>query len=116
MMLLAMAALLQGATPAQTQAAPPEPAWRTAGRAWAACVKGRIDARIQTSDAPEALTDTAIAGCGRQLEAVRRAIAAERGNETAAADVARVRSGGRARFLLYVAQHRSRTSAPAAGR
>jgi hypothetical protein len=111
MMLLAMAALLQAAQPATPSQ--PAPAWRVAGQAWGACVKARIDARLTTSDAPEALTDAAIAGCTRELEAVRTAIAAERGAEIAAADVERVRSGGRATFIAYVAQHRAPASAPA---
>jgi len=111
-MLLAVAALLQTASATPPASGAPVPAWRTAGRAWGDCVKGRIDARLQSGDAPEALTDAAIAGCASQLEAVRRAIAAERGAETAAANVERVRNGGRAMFLAYIA---SRRPAPATG-
>ena len=127
MMLFAMAAMLQAAQPAQpAQSAPaaqasgaPVPAWRAAGRAWGDCVKGRIDARLSSPETPEALADSAIGGCTGQLEAVRRAIAAERGDETAAANVDRVRNGGRAMFLAYIAQRRTpppaaATSAPRA--
>jgi hypothetical protein len=117
MMLFAFAALLQAAQPAQPAqpAAPgaPVPAWRAAGHIWGQCVKGRIDARLQSADAPEALTDAAIAGCASQLEAVRTAIAAERGDADAAANVERVRNGGRAMFLAYIA--RARGQAPAGG-
>jgi len=118
MMLLAFGALLQAA---QTPPAPsgpaaagaPVPAWRAAGRAWGDCVKGRIDARLQSAGAPEALADAAMAGCTRELEAVRTAITAERGAEAAAANVERVRNGGRAMFIAYIASRRP--SAPAAG-
>ena len=121
-MLFAMAAMLQAAQPAQAAgiapAAPsssvPVPAWRAAGRAWADCVKARIDPHLGSSDAPEAIADSAIGGCTSQLEAVRRSIAAERGDETAAANVERVRSGGRAMFLAYIAQRRSQPATAAA--
>lgn len=115
-MLLAMAALLQTGAPAQTAQPPaqntPVPAWRAAGRAWADCVRRRIDPRLGSSDAAEAVVDRAMAGCTTQLEAVRSAITAERGAETAAANVERVRTGGRSMFLAYVAQRRT---TPAAG-
>lgn len=112
MMLLTIAALLQAAQPAPaTSSAVPQPAWRTAGHAWGQCVKGGIDARLMTGAAPEALVDAAIAGCATRLETVRRAIAAERGRAVAAGDVEQVRSGGRATFLNYVVQSRSRLRA-----
>lgn len=114
-MLLAFAALLQAAQPARP-AAPdaPVPAWRAAGHIWGQCVKRRIDARLQSADAPDALADAAIAGCTHELEAVRTAIAAERGDAEAATNVERVRSGGRATFLAYIAQARSQRPAGAA--
>lgn len=110
-MLLITAALLQAAQPAPS--ATPQPAWRVAGHTWGQCVKARIDPRLGSSDAPEALADSAIAGCTRQLEAVRRAIAAEQGDAVAQANVERVRSGGRSMFLAYIAQSRSRAAAAA---
>jgi hypothetical protein len=111
MMLLAFAALLQAAQPAPSTPDAPVPAWRAAGHAWGQCVKARIDARLQSADAPAALADAAIAGCTRELEAVRRAIAAERGDAEAAANVERVRTGGRATFLAYIAQARGQRPA-----
>jgi hypothetical protein len=132
MMLLAFAALLQAAqsgpaagpaapaavappltTPSEA-AGPAVPAWRAAGRAWSDCAKGRIDARLQSSDTPEAMADAAIAGCAGEMEAVRSAIATERGPEVAAANVERVRTSGRAMFLAYIASRRGRGAAPAA--
>lgn len=112
MMLFAMAALLQAAQPAPTaptQTAP-MPAWRAAGRAWGDCVKRRIDARLTASDTAEALTDASIAGCSGELAAVRSAIAGESGAEIAAANVERVRNGGRAMFIAYVTTARSRAA------
>lgn len=117
MMLLTIAALLQaaqGAPAAGAATAGPAPAWRVAGRAWGACVKGRIDARLASSDAPAALADSAIAGCAQQLEAVRRAIAAQQGDAVAASNVERVRSGGRSMFLTYIANARGRAAGAAA--
>ena len=110
-MLLAFAALLQAAQPAPDA---PVPAWRAAGHAWGQCVKRRIDARLASADAPEALADSAIAGCTPELAAVRSAIAAERGDAEAAANVERVRTGGRATFLAYIAQARGQRPAGAA--
>jgi hypothetical protein len=112
MMLLAFAALLQAAQPAQPAAPDTSvPAWRAAGHVWGQCVKGRIDARLHSGVAAEALADAAIAGCTRELAAVRTAIAAERGEAEADANVARVRTGGRATFLAYIAQARGQRSA-----
>jgi len=130
MMLLAFAALLQAAqagpatsgpaaiapplaTPGETAGAPVPP-WRAAGRAWSDCAKGRIDARLQSSDTAEAMADAAIAGCTSEMEAVRSAIAAERGADVAAANVERVRTSGRAMFLAYIASRRGRGATPAA--
>lgn len=119
MMLFAYAALLQAAQTAppitmpQAASGAPIPAWRAAGRAWSDCVKGRIDARLQSADTPESVTDAAMAGCTGELETVRSTIAAERGPEVAAANVERVRTSGRSMFIAYVATRRS--PAPAAG-
>lgn len=119
MLVTIAAALLQAAQPSGSTT-PPQPApdgqapaWRAAGQAWGQCVKAGIDARLRSSEAPEALVDTAVGACTRELEAVRSAIAAERGAEAAAANVERVRSGGRAMFLAYVARERGQP-APAA--
>jgi hypothetical protein len=111
MMLLAFAALLQAAQPAPSTPDAPVPAWRAAGHVWGQCVKGRIDARLHSGVAAEALADAAIAGCTRELAAVRTAIAAERGEAEADANVARVRTGGRATFLAYIAQARGQRPA-----
>ena len=126
MMLFAIAALLQAALPGPPPPAAdtpvgtatsgaPVPAPVAAGRVWSACVKARIDARTPGSAAPEAITDSAMAGCTRELEAIRTAIAAERGAEIAAANVARVSSSGRAMFIAYIATRRSAATAPATG-
>lgn len=122
MMLLTIAALLQAALPAppppaaDTPIGPaasgaPVPAPIAAGRVWSACVKTRIDARTPGSAAPEAVADAAMAGCTRELEAIRTAIAAERGAEVAAANVARVSTSGRAMFIAYVATRRAAATA-----
>lgn len=126
MMLLAIAALLQTAqpgppppaadTPIGTAASgAPVPAPIAAGRVWSGCVKSRIDARTPSSDAAETVADGAMAACTRELEAVRTAIAAERGAEIAAANVERINTSGRAMFIAYIATRRSAaTPAPSA--
>lgn len=88
----------------------PEPASARAGRAWGDCVKGRLDARMRSDGTPDALVTDAFAHCARREDAVRSAIAAERGEEVAALNIDRIRSGGRRLFLLYVERERGQSA------
>ncbi|HVQ09954.1 MAG TPA: hypothetical protein VMS43_16125 [Allosphingosinicella sp.] len=101
-------AALQAAAPAPQS--PPEPAGARAGRAWGDCVKARIDARMRADVAPNALVTEAFAQCAAEEEAIRAAIAAERGEEVARLNVERIRSGGRQLFLAYIERARGQSA------
>lgn len=88
-------------------------AFGAAGQAWAECAKSGVDARLRSRLAPDAVVTAAFDGCARQEAAIRAAIAAEMGDAEAAANVERIRSGGRQMFLIYITRERGQP-APAA--
>jgi hypothetical protein len=91
----------------QAAAPTPSPIDRT-GAEWSTCVKGTVDAAMRSDEAADALVTRAFDHCAPQEEAMRAAIAAERGDENAALNVERVRSRGRQLFLAYIARERGR--------
>jgi hypothetical protein len=85
----------------------PEDAISRASRAWGTCAKGRADAGLRSSQTAEALADAAIEGCAAEFAAIRTAIAAQNGAESADLNTERVRTGTRQMLVIYIQRERA---------
>jgi hypothetical protein len=100
------AALALQAAPAPAPAPAAEDPYAAVGRSWIDCVKRRVDAALRSDRAPDAITQAAFAGCARQENAIRAAIAERMGAQAAEANIARVRSGTLAMMRIYIPRER----------
>ena len=101
----ALALALQAA-PAPAPAPAADDPYAAVGRSWVDCVKRRVDSALRSDRAPDLITQAAFAGCAREENALRAAIAGRMGARVAEANIERIRSGTLAMMRVYIPRER----------